>query len=348
MLSGIVIDADTDLTLSAFDLETAGSITTGAAVAEPGRVLVSGRLLAAVAKTLRGDDEVELAGDGRSLRVRAGSSTWSLPCLDERDYPQLPSTGDPVGEVDAEELRAALGRVLPAVSRDTTVQVLTGVEVTFDPDGPLRLAATDRYRLAVVELGWQPCTGVGYRQVVADGELLRAASAVAGSGTVALACNERTLSAVTGRHRVTGRLLGDEFVKYASYLDVEIATVVAVDAAPLLRAVERAATVLGNHGRLRLEFGGEGGVLVSAASEEDDSAAEHTCPVGSHTGPEITVAVNPRYLADAVAGAGTDTVQINLQASSRRPFIVRALVDPDGPPLPGYQHLVMTMRQKGE
>ena len=52
-LSGLLIAADgQDLTLSGFDLENAAQVHVDATVDEPGRVLVSGRLLADIARSL--------------------------------------------------------------------------------------------------------------------------------------------------------------------------------------------------------------------------------------------------------------------------------------------------------
>jgi DNA polymerase-3 subunit beta len=52
-------------------------------------------------------------------------------------------------------LATAIGQVAPAASRDDTLPVITGVNVEIDEDS-IRLVATDRYRLAIRELGWNP------------------------------------------------------------------------------------------------------------------------------------------------------------------------------------------------
>ena len=71
------------------------------------------------------------------------------------DYPQLPAMPQLAGTVAAEELAAAVAQVAVAAGRDDTLPMLTGIRMEID--GPrLTLAATDRFRLAVRELTWQP------------------------------------------------------------------------------------------------------------------------------------------------------------------------------------------------
>ena len=52
-------------------------------------------------------------------------------------------------------LATAIGQVAPAASRDDTLPVITGVNLEIDDD-TIRLVATDRYRLAIRELDWNP------------------------------------------------------------------------------------------------------------------------------------------------------------------------------------------------
>ena len=52
-------------------------------------------------------------------------------------------------------LAVAAAQVVPAASRDDTLPMLTGVCLDIDGE-TLTLAATDRYRLAVRDVRWDP------------------------------------------------------------------------------------------------------------------------------------------------------------------------------------------------
>ena len=76
VLAGVKITATTnELQLSAFDLEVAGQSSVSAVVDEPGVAVVSGRLLADIAKALPAQP-VEFALDGSRVTVRCGRATF--------------------------------------------------------------------------------------------------------------------------------------------------------------------------------------------------------------------------------------------------------------------------------
>ncbi|MTA97596.1 MAG: DNA polymerase III subunit beta, partial [Actinobacteria bacterium] len=90
VLAGLLLEAtQTSLTLSGFDLEVSAQISLNADVEEPGRVLVSGRLLADITRALP-HIPVTIATDGPRVNVECGSSRFTLLTLPVEDYPSLP------------------------------------------------------------------------------------------------------------------------------------------------------------------------------------------------------------------------------------------------------------------
>lgn len=337
--AGILIDAGEQLSLSVFDFVTAGAVNVPGAVVDPGRALVSGVLLARVAKVARGG-EVDLVADGGGkLRVTAGSSRWNLPLLALENYPELPAVGDVLGELDGEVLRTALARVLPAVAKGNaaaSLPALGGVSLAAD-GGVLTIAATDRYRLAVAEVAWP---GEPFAQIVVPGELLGDVLGVLGAGVV-LRCDQSTVTAESGAHRVSGPLSADEFPRFESLLDVTGDVVTVLPVAGLQASVERVSAVLGAVGVLRLDVTADGARL--SASSEDEADAGDECSVVSHHGPDLTVGLNPGYFADALGGIGTELVVLTVPARANPPLLLRP-VGSDGAPVAGYEHLVMSCK----
>ena len=119
-------------------------------------MLVSGRLLADITRALP-SKPVDLVVDGARATISCGNSRFSLPTMPVEDYPQLPAMPQLAGTVAAG--RAGPGRRAGRRRRgpDDTLPMLTGIRLEID--GPqLTLAATDRFRLAVRELEWDPGT----------------------------------------------------------------------------------------------------------------------------------------------------------------------------------------------
>ena len=142
------------LTVSGFDYEVSAEETISAEVAEPGRVLVSGRLLADITKALP-HKPVDVSLDGSRVAISCGSAKFSLPTMPVEDYPEMPKVPDVTGSLPAGIFAEAITQVAVAAGRDDTLPMLTGVRLEIEGNIVV-LAATDRFRLAVRELGGSP------------------------------------------------------------------------------------------------------------------------------------------------------------------------------------------------
>ena len=147
------------LTLSCFDYEVSARMQVRAEVAEPGIFLVPGRLLVEIVRSLPAAP-VEFGDDPDGISVTCGEASFAVASLPSAEYPELPDLPQLAGTADGGVLATAIGQVTPAASRDDTLPMLTAVNVEFD-GGTMTLAATDRYRLAVRELAWNPAPGFG-------------------------------------------------------------------------------------------------------------------------------------------------------------------------------------------
>src|SRR5436190_23850405 len=77
VLAGLLVEAGPDgLTLSGFDYEVSTRVTVDADVLEGGRVLVSGRLLADISRSLPARP-VEIASEGPKVHLVCGSARFS-------------------------------------------------------------------------------------------------------------------------------------------------------------------------------------------------------------------------------------------------------------------------------
>jgi len=146
VLLGVVIDAKkSGVTLSGYDLETSAKAEVSADVKDEGRVLVPGRLLSDITKSLP-NKPVTIALDGNRVSILSGSAKFALPTLLVNDYPNLPELPSETGRITGEMFAHAVHQVAIAAGKDDSLPVLTGVHVEIE-ENKLTLAATDRYRL---------------------------------------------------------------------------------------------------------------------------------------------------------------------------------------------------------
>jgi DNA polymerase III subunit beta len=360
VLGGVLVEAvggaDGDrLVVSGFDYETSARVELSATIGDPGRVLVSGRLLADITRALP-SKPVDLVVDGSRATINCGSSRFSLPTMPVEDYPQLPAMPQLAGTVPADRLAEAVGQVAVAAGRGDTLPMLTGVRLEIDGTR-LTLAATDRFRLAVRELDWAPeDTEQETAVLIPARTLAEVAKTLGGSGTISLALSagDGMLGVSGGGRRATTRLLDAEFPRFRQLIPAEHTSAAVLEVAGLVEAIKRVALVTDRVAQVRMEFG-EDGLRLAAGGDDVGSAEEElTC---EFEGEPLTIAFNPGYLLDALGALHTERAQLTF-TTPNRPALVRpvpaapAATDADAAPnpaqpVPGYLHLLMPVRLPG-
>ena len=268
VLAGMRLHAGAELTLSTFDYEVSAQATVPVITDEEGTVLVSGRLLAEIVRSLPARP-VELVTDGTRATLKCGSATFTLVLLPEEEYPTLPEMPPLAGSVGSDALATAIGQVATAAGRDDTLPALTGIRIEITGD-TLTLVATDRYRLAVRELRWNPARPDLSTAVLVPARVLGdTARALTAGAEVAISLGGESLIGFAGAGRqTTARLLSGEYPKYASLLPSEFSATAELAADSFAEAVKRVALVAERNTPVRLAFSAGQLVLEAGASEE--------------------------------------------------------------------------------
>ena len=337
VLTGLMLSADPDdqpsqpsqpgqpgagfLTLSCFDYEVSARVRVRAEVAQPGTVLVPGRLLVEIVRSLP-QHPVEFGDDPDGVSVTCGDAAFMLTPLPLADYPELPELPELAGTADGAALAAAIGQVTPAASRDDTLPMLTAVNIELDGK-TMTLAATDRYRLAVRDLDWSPAPGPGDQgriallvpartlsdaaRMMSHGTEVRVVLRHGGDGTGAAsrdgggaAAAEAMIGFETGERRLTTRLLAGEFVRYRSRFPEEFGCTADLPADAFAEAVRRVALVAERGTPVQLTFG-PGRVTIAGATQGQAKAKESV--PADFSGGEPSIAFSPQYLLDGVVAA---------------------------------------------
>jgi DNA polymerase-3 subunit beta len=309
----------------------------------PGRVMVSGALLAAVAKVLP-DMPVELATDGTMLRVTCGSSHSSLPTMDADTFPRLPAMPDLIGELPARELATALGQVISAAGTDDTLPSFTGVCVEIT-DGPLRLVCTDRYRLAVRELAWQPATTVIEREplqlLIPARTLVDLVKGMNSTGVIRIgATADGTVFGLTdGTRQATTRLIGMAFPDHRKLVPANPTREVDIAVAPFVEAVKRV-SVLADRQRdeIRCEFTDTGHVQISSGDAEHGGGRE-SVPI-TLTGDPLEMRLMAHRLLGALTVITTPIAHLEL-TEPHRAMVIRERNDDSTSATIAHGHMQM-------
>ncbi|WP_147339542.1 DNA polymerase III subunit beta [Actinomadura spongiicola] len=287
VLAGIRLRADDGrLTVTTFDYEVCAHAETDADVGQDGTVLVSGRLLAEIARRLTAGT-CEVSCEGATVWLRAGRAAFSLLTMPVEDYPSPPPEPPAIGQIDAAVLTHVIGQTVVAASHDTTVPALCSIRIDLRPDNPPALSATDRYRVALGAVhGWQPAIanpddtavhhaddGSGSRTASATGlyagaepvfvywsTMAEIAKTMTGDGhlTLGLTLNDDSkpqLLSIRGAGRtLITRTLDGAALDYAKLLDKPRPHRVRVDTTAFLNAVRNVAVVAERNTPIHLTF----------------------------------------------------------------------------------------------
>jgi DNA polymerase-3 subunit beta len=353
VLAGLLLEAGPDgLSLSGFDYEVSARVTIAADVLEPGRALVSGRLLADIARSLPARP-VEISTEGPKVQLLCGSARFSLLTLPVDEYPTLPEMPGVTGTLSSTLFAAAVAQVAIAAGRDDTLPVLTGIRVEI-AGSTVTLAATDRYRLAVREFSWHPeQTGLDAVALVPARTLADTAKALVSAETVAIALanggsGEGLMGFDGAGRRTTTRLLEGEFPKYRALLPAEALTVADVDTGALVEAVKRVALVAERNTPVRLTF--EAGELQLNAGAGDEAEAQEALAC-SLDGEPISIAFNPQFLLDGLGACDSPVARLSFTTATKPAVLTGGVAEGvaagDGGVGGAYRYLLMPVRMSG-
>jgi DNA polymerase-3 subunit beta len=247
------------------------------------------------------------------------------------------------GSVGSDAFAAAVAAVAVAAGRDDALPVLTGIRVEIDGE-QITLAATDRYRLAMRTLKWQPLEpAMQATALVPARTLADAAKSLTSGAEVSIALSSAStgegLIGLAGSGRsTTSRLLDGEFPKYRSLLPDSSSATAIVDSTALTDAVRRVALVASRTSPIRLSFSSDGVSLE--AGGVDEAEANESLPA-NFDGEALTIAFNATYLLDGLGSLDSDEAQLAFTGPTK-PAVLTGKTDGNGES--DHKYLLMPVR----
>ena len=355
ILAGLRVEAAGDgVVLSSFDYETSAKISVPAEVTDEGIALVSGRLLADIARSLPAKP-VEITADDTRMEIVCGSARFTLQTLPVAEYPTLPSMPKSTGTIPSAAFAQAVAQVVVAAGRDELLPVFTGVRVEIDGD-TLSLLATDRYRMALKEAIWRPSAPRAEGAALVPARVLNETARSMTSGelvTISLSSGDSGDGLIgfsgegpSGTREITTRLLDGEFPKVRHLMTVQPTVTVRANTAEIIAAVKRVALVAERNTSLRMMIAEDHITLEAATGDQAQAveAVEATVVDVTGGGMAITAAgFNPHYLENALTALDAPYVNFAFTAPGK-PCLLTPLADIDGEPSDDYKHVIMLMR----
>ncbi|WP_237235997.1 DNA polymerase III subunit beta [Rothia nasimurium] len=347
VLSGLLIKAAAgEVSIASFDYETSAKLNIAADITEEGEALVSGRLLADICRSLPKSDVTFELREGK-VHLSCGSSNFNLSSMPVADYPELPALPAVSGTVEGSEFAKAVTQVSVAASKDDTLPILTGVRMEIEGD-QITLLATDRYRLAMRELTWNPAdASISTAALVKAKTLSEVAKTLGGAGELSIALSDahELIGFESDSRRTTSLLVDGEYPKIRSLFPEVTPVHAIVRTSDLMEAVRRVSLVAERNTPVRLAFS-QGQVTLDAGTGEDAQATE---VLQAHLhGDDITVAFNPSYLSEGLhTFAANKFVRFSF-TDPRKPVVLSEQDDWQAEDEKNYRYLLMPIRLQNQ
>jgi DNA polymerase-3 subunit beta len=345
ILSGVLIEATTEgLVFSSFDYEVSTQTKVAANVETPGRVLVSGRLLAEIANRLPNAPVTFETVESR-IQVSCGSANFTLLSMPVEEYPTIPHVEGETGVLPAEEFSSAVAQVAVAASRDDVTPVITGVQLEITGNS-LSLVATDRYRVAIRDIPWESTSEVAEITALVPARTMQEIGKTFGhSGNISISItnkDDRELIAFTADNKtVTSLLIKGNFPPVKRLFPEKVENYAVINTAELIEATRRVKLVVEREAALRFTFANNG-LTLEAIGGEQAQASETIDAVIS--GPDVVVSLKPDFLLDGLGAVHSEFTRIGFTSvenpAKPGPVLITSQTSKDTPSEDAYRYLL--------
>lgn len=362
VLRAMLISANEDgLELSGFDYEVSTRVRIPAEIENTGTIAVAGKLIAEIVASLPNKPVDFMVNDSKVL-LDCGSSKFELPIIPLDDYPQLPTLPEVTGRINPQLFVESVSQVAAAAGRDDTLPMLTGINIEIHGHN-MTLTATDRFRLAMRTLEWEPVADDVEAKLLVPAKTLQdnarsldthlnvPVEIAVGMGDGIAA--DGLFGLHTKSRETTTRMLDAEFPTVDPLLPKTHTAIASIEVGPLQEAIRRVALLSERNAQVRMEF--TNGQVILQAGGSDSGAAQETVPCAFSGRDSLTIAFNPNYLKDGLAVMHTDRVVFGFTEPSRPAIIIpepeeipEADVDGNFPtPQTYFTYLLMPVRLPG-
>lgn len=282
-------------------------------VEEGGETVISGKLLTNIVKALP-DAAVTFEGEGHTMRISCGRSTYDLHTLEAADFPEFPEVDlDQSIELPSGVLSKMVDKVYRVTSKDTSRPVLTGVQLSV-AENTIRLVATDSYRLAVCDSNVETSSSAEAFSCIVAGSTFHDVLALPSmTDRLTIGTSDKQVVFDFGDTTYVSRRIEGNFPDYTRMLPRTCATAVTMKVEELAAALKHVSVIALSNPGVRFDIDPDGGLVTVSASSPDQGEA--TEEVGAKVeGESMRIGFNYHYALDCVnAVSQEDEVTLELQ-----------------------------------
>lgn len=318
-LEGILLEANQELRLTGYNLETGIRTVVPADIREGGSLVLSARLFGDIVRRLP-DDVISVETEGLTVYIQCGVSKFQIQGIDPEEFPELP-------EVETQNalvlprgiLSDMISRTIFAVSNNDGRPILTGS--LFEVVGNvLTVVSVDGQRLALRREKLEQAPGRDFSFVV-PGSALGEVRSICGDSEEEVAINtgaRHILFRIGSTLLVTRRLEG-EFLNYRQSISWKSDIRLEVVVKQLMTSIDRVSLILQENSKNPLRcIVGDGCIYLSSVTALGNASDQ--CPVVG-SGADLHIGFNHRFMMDALKAVPAEEAKL-LMGTPSTPCII--------------------------
>jgi len=340
ILSNILIEAkDSNLYLSATNLETAIKTNIGASIDEKGIIAIPARLIKEFVTSL---PQTNLSAElkGYVLHLKSDKTKTKFNGIDAQDYPKLPTINDESKfiEIDPKVLEKISQVVTFAAGTDSSKAVFTGIYLQFTKDN-LIAAATDGFRLSEFK--------VEIKNEIGDSSVLIPAKTLAEISKIFAASTEKVKIYLNDKDNlllfssedtlVATRILDGQYPNYKRIIPSESILSAIFSTEEFSEAVKMT-NIFAKEANNTIKVKFDPVEKIIKVSSLAETSGENESIISANVeGELLEIAFNSKYLVDLLNSVKVTTIELKTNGSTA-PCLINT------PELKEFTHIIMPLQ----
>lgn len=319
IMAGLLIEAkESTVTITGDDYNSRSTAHSPADVQEPGKTLVNGPLLTSIIGKLKAQKPVMLNTEDRLMKISQGAKVFSIPTMDPAEYPTFKVALRELGTVNGEALAHGVKSVFPAVSKDLSLDILTGINMILGPE--IGLQSTDRYRIADAVIDWDS-SGEETHALVPAKWLHGATKYADGEVTISVEENNGQPSRIAiscGPYETVSGIMAGDFPRLKSLTDIDTSHWRATfNREELLEAIDSVAMMAERNTPVRIAL--KNGVATIDAGSSDGGVG--IAQISVEHAEDVVMAFQPQFIMDGLKSHDAEEITLNIN-NPNKPVVI--------------------------
>ncbi|MDR2303741.1 MAG: DNA polymerase III subunit beta [Treponema sp.] len=336
ILSNIYLNAEDDsLIIKATDIKVNFETKVPVTVTEPGSTTVIGEKFLGILNSIpEGDLEFEQNDTRITIKPVAKKIKFQLKSIASDKFPEFPVSDNAASfDLPVRDFKDMIIQTVFAVSDDETRYFMNGVFFEKQDD-KLVMVATDGRRLAFIS---KNCNNVDdFTGIIIPPKILTIIMKRAGDeGSISISVTDKTIFVQFGYYQLSSVLIEGQFPNYKRVIPENQTNTIVINRLEMLDALRRVSILVEQKSR-RVYLGISSEVMTVSSEESDIGDAKEEIPC-KYDGPDISIALNYRYIEEPFKIMTEEEVSIRLTEPNRAITLM---------PLPekDFFHVIMPMQ----